>query len=135
MVEAVTQALGGEVFALDPRATDLTDAPLVAAGEDVRARPELLEVPAVFVAFDKFRDGRGYSSARMLREAGYAGDIRAVGDVTVDQLVYLRRCGFSSVAPAGGLDGEVAKRALARFSDVYQRAADGGAPAWERRLG
>ena len=135
MAEAVTEALSAEVFALDPRASDLVDAPIVAAGEDVRARPELLKAPAVFVAFDKFRDGRGYSSARMLREAGYAGDIRAVGDVTVDQLVYLARCGFSSVAPAGGLDTDVAKRTLSRFKDVYQRAADGGAPAWERRLG
>lgn len=135
MAEAVMEGLSSEVFALDWRASDAVDAPIVAVGEDVRARPELLEGPAVFVAFDKFRDGRGYSSARVLREAGYAGDIRAVGDVTVDQLVFLARCGFSSVAPAGGLDVVVAKQTLGRFVDVYQRAADGSVPAWERRLG
>jgi uncharacterized protein (DUF934 family) len=124
-----------EVLALDERAIAAADAPFLIAGEDVRARPELLEAPAVFVAFDKFRDGRGYSSARMLREAGYVGDIRAVGDVTVDQLVYLRRCGFSSVAPERPIDGQVAARALERFRDVYQGAAAGGVPAWQRRLG
>lgn len=135
MGEDLPAAFDGEVFALDPRATSVVDAPVVAAGEDVRARPELLDAPAVFVVFDKFRDGRGFSSARLLREAGYAGDIRAVGDVTVDQLVFLARAGFSSLAPARPLDVELAKRTLARFGDVYQRGADARLPAWSRRAG
>jgi uncharacterized protein (DUF934 family) len=47
-------------------------------GEDARALlPHLDRVTLVEIAFPKFRDGRGYSSARILREAGYAGEMRA----------------------------------------------------------
>jgi uncharacterized protein (DUF934 family) len=48
--------------------------------------PHLDRLALVEVAFPKFRDGRGYSSARILREAGYTGELRAQGDVLVDQI-------------------------------------------------
>jgi len=52
----------------------------------------------VAVAFPKFRDGRGFTVARTLREKhGYKGDIRAVGHVLPDQFTALVQCGFSSI--------------------------------------
>ena len=56
-------------------------------GDDARELlPHLDRSGLVEVNFPVFGDGRGYSSARILREAGYTGELRAVGDVLVDQL-------------------------------------------------
>ncbi|WP_372918091.1 DUF934 domain-containing protein, partial [Sandarakinorhabdus sp.] len=85
--------------------------------------------------FPKFRDGRGYSSARILREAGFDGEIRAAGDVLVDQLGFMRRVGFDSFAPDAPLDPAVVAATLARFPHVYMKAADGLAPVWALRHG
>lgn len=51
--------------------------------------------PVLAVHFEQFADGRGYSVARLLRRQGYQGILRATGDSGLDQLFYLRRCGFS----------------------------------------
>lgn len=105
-------------------------------GEDARALlPHLDRVTLVEIAFPKFRDGRGYSSARILREAGYAGEMRAAGDVLVDQIAFMRRCGFDSFVPDVALDESVAAACLARYPDVYQAAADDGVPVWKLRHG
>ncbi|MFM6853583.1 MAG: DUF934 domain-containing protein, partial [Sphingopyxis sp.] len=77
----------------------------------------------------------GYSHARILREAGYTGELRAQGDVLVDQLLYMRRCGFDSFAPNAPIDPAVATRALNHFANVYQPAADGVVPVWKLRHG
>jgi uncharacterized protein (DUF934 family) len=97
--------------------------------------PHLDRIALVEVSFPTFRDGRGYSTARILREAGYAGELRAEGDVLVDQVAYMRRCGFDSFAPAKPLDPEVIATVLSRYSEVYQRAADGRTPIWKLRHG
>jgi uncharacterized protein (DUF934 family) len=86
--------------------------------------PFLDRLALVEVNFPSFGDGRGYSSARILREAGYAGELRAVGDVGIDQLSHMRRCGFDSFAPDKRLDEDDAARAFATWENVYQRAAD-----------
>ncbi|MEK6542787.1 MAG: DUF934 domain-containing protein [Pseudomonadota bacterium] len=105
-------------------------------GDDARALlPHLARLALVEIAFPTFRDGRGYSAARILREAGYGGGLRAAGDVLVDQIVYLRRCGFDSFAPNVPLDPAVMDGALARYPAVYQRAADGVDPVWKLRHG
>jgi uncharacterized protein (DUF934 family) len=105
-------------------------------GEDARLLiPHLDRLTLVEVAFPKFRDGRGYSSARILREAGYTGELRAAGDVLVDQVAFMRRCGFNSFAPDVPLDPVVVERALATYKDVYQPAADGAVPVWKLRHG
>lgn len=104
--------------------------------EDARALlPRLGQLALVEVAFPKFRDGRGYSAARILREAGYAGELRAAGDVLVDQIPFMRRCGFDSFAPEAAVDPAALERALGRFYDVYQKAADGRSPVWAMRHG
>jgi uncharacterized protein (DUF934 family) len=105
-------------------------------GEDARALiPHLDRLALVEVAFPKFRDGRGYSSARILREAGYTGELRATGDVLVDQLLYLRRCGFDAFIADAALDRAAVDRALGRYADFYQPAANAAVPVWKLRHG
>ena len=95
-------------------------------GDDARALVPLLDrLALVEVNFPSFGDGRGYSSARILREAGYAGELRAVGDVGIDQLSHMRRCGFDAFAPDTPLDEADAARAFATWDNVYQRTIDG----------
>jgi len=100
-------------------------------------RPEQIEAleraPLVAIAFPRFADGRGYSSARLLRERlGYTGDLRAVGNVLRDQLFYMMRCGFSSFALEPGKDLEGALAAFDDFSTAYQAAADDPRPLFRR---
>lgn len=103
-------------------------------GEDARdLLPHLDRLSLVEVNFPAYGDGRGYSAARILREAGYAGELRAVGDVLVDQIVAMRRCGFDSFHPAKPLDDAAVGRALNRYADVYQKTVDGRQPVWAKR--
>jgi uncharacterized protein (DUF934 family) len=94
---------------------------------------DLSRLAVVAVNFPVFSDGRGYSSARLLRERlGWQGELRAVGDVLRDQLFFLARCGFDAFALREDQDVAAAVSAFADFSEVYQRAADRGA-LFERR--
>lgn len=104
--------------------------------EDARLLiPHLERLALVEIAFPKFRDGRGYSSARILREAGFKGELRAQGDVLVDQIAFMKRCGFDSFAPEAPLNEAVVKASLERYDNVYQRAADAAVPVWKLRHG
>ncbi|WP_120076814.1 DUF934 domain-containing protein [Aurantiacibacter odishensis] len=112
------------------------DAVRIEPGDDARdLLPHLSRLRLVEVNFPSHTDGRGCSAARLLREHGYTGELRAVGDVLVDQLRYLRRCGFDAFAPDQWLDEEDAKAALARYDHVYQAAADAAVPIWNLRHG
>ena len=103
-------------------------------GDDARdLLPHLERVALVEVNFPAFGDGRGYSSARILREAGYDGELRAVGDVLVDQLAYMRRCGFDAFEPDQQLDKDDVQAAFERWPEVYQSAADDRTPIWTKR--
>ena len=105
-------------------------------GDDASALiPHLDRIRLVEVNFPSFMDGRGYTSARVLREAGYTGELRAVGDVLVDQLSHLRRCGFDAFAPAVPLDEADARAAFDRWPEVYQATGDGRVPIWAKRHG
>ena len=105
-------------------------------GDDARALiPHLGQLALIDVSFPKFRDGRGYSAARILREAGYTGELRASGDVLVDQIPYMHRCGFDSFVADAELDQAAIDRALERYDSVYQKAADGRSPVWALRHG
>lgn len=108
----------------------------IEAGEDARVLlPHLDRLALVEVSFPTFRDGRGYSAGAILREAGYQGELRAEGDVLVDQIPLMRRCGFDSFAPARAVDEAALGRALDRYDHVYQGAADARAPVWKLRHG
>ena len=103
-------------------------------GDDARELlPHLGRLSLVEVNFPAFGDGRGYSSARILREAGYEGELRAVGDVLVDQLAYMRRCGFDAFEPDQQFDMDDVKAAFERWPEVYQNAADDRTPIWTKR--
>ena len=105
-------------------------------GDDARdLLPHLDRIKLIEVNFPSFTDGRGFSSARVLREAGYTGELRAVGELPVDHLGHLRRCGFDSFAPDIPLNPADAEAALARWEHVYQPAADGRVPIWNLRHG
>ena len=109
---------------------------LIEPGEDARALiPYLDRVSLVVVDFPAFGDGRGYSSAQILREAGYEGELRAAGDVLLDQIRHMRRCGFDSFAPNKPIAREAADEAIARYEHVYQCAADQRTPVWKLRHG
>lgn len=108
----------------------------IEAGEDVAALlPHLGRLKLIEVDFPRFRDGRGFSTARTLREAGYAGELKATGDVLVDLMFFMRRCGFDSFAPDTPLDPADVEAALSRWPEVYQPAADARAPIWALRHG
>jgi uncharacterized protein (DUF934 family) len=108
----------------------------IESGEDARILlPYLDRLALVEVSFPKFRDGRGYSTGRILREAGYTGELRAQGDVLVDQIPLMRRCGFDSFAPEAPVDEAVLAASLARYDYHYQAAADAFVPVWKRRHG
>lgn len=103
-------------------------------GEDVRALlPHLAQLARIEINFPAYVDGRGYSSARILRELGFLGELRAIGDVLIDQLSHMRRCGFDSFAPNKPITAEAAAKAFATWPDVYQKAADGRSPIWALR--
>jgi uncharacterized protein (DUF934 family) len=102
--------------------------------DDARALiPHLDRLALIEIGFPKYRDGRGYSAARILRESGYTGELRAQGDVLVDQIAFMRRCGFDSFAPEAPLNEADVDAALSRYAHVYQPAADGAAPVWKLR--
>ena len=123
---------------LDSFLVDQTNATAVRleSGDDARALiPFLDRLSLIEVSFPVYRDGRGYSSARVLREAGYVGELRAAGDVLVDQVPFMRRCGFDSFAPEAPIDPAVLKASLDRYEYHYQPAADGAVPVWKLRHG
>ena len=91
----------------------------------------------VALVFPKFRDGRAYSSARLLRERfGFKGEVRAVGDVLREQARLHGPLRFRRLRAGGRLDpGRLGTGPPSRFRHVYQRAADGRAPAFVERGG
>jgi uncharacterized protein (DUF934 family) len=108
----------------------------IESGEDARALlPHLGRIALIEVSFPSFRDGRGYSTARILREAGYTGELRAQGNVLVDQIPLMRRCGFDSFAPDAPIDEDTLTAALDRYDFRYQAAADSIVPVWKLRHG
>ncbi len=97
--------------------------------------PWLGHLALVALHFPKFRDGRAYSQARLLREQyGFRGTLRATGDVLRDQFHFLSRAGFDSFTVKKPADAQVFAEVPARYSVYYQGGADGRAPAAQRRI-
>lgn len=106
---------------------------------DVTEGPEMIaddltQLSVVGVNFPKFTDGRGYSTARLLRDRyRYQGELRAIGDVLHDQLFYMTRCGFDAFALKEGKDIAKAVQAFETFKTPYQAAVDQPNPLFRRR--
>ena len=84
-------------------------------------RDALDGVERIDLHFPKFTDGRAYSQAYVLRRRlRFAGDIRATGDVLIDQLVHMTRTGFTSAVLKEGVDAADARRQFERFNAFYQ---------------
>lgn len=95
---------------------------------------DLEKIALVGVDFPVFRDGRGYSTARLLRDRyGWRGELRAIGDVLLDQLNFMSRCGFDAFAVRADKDIHDALRAFEEFSVKYQGAFDTPEPLFRRR--
>ena len=89
----------------------------------------LADIERIDLHFPKFTDGRAYSQAFLLRRRlGFTGDIRATGDVLIDQLVQMERTGFSSAVLKEGVDASDAQRQFDRFASFYQGDAVKTAP-------
>ncbi len=111
----------------------------VAPGDDVTQLVRWFDqLSLIAVAFPAFNDGRAFSQASLLRERlGFAGEIRAVGDVLIDQVAFMLRCGIDSVAVTNPV--AIARLEEGRLGEVthyYQPAARDGADAagysWRR---
>jgi uncharacterized protein (DUF934 family) len=88
----------------------------------------------VTLPFPKFSDGRSYSAARRLREAGYAGEIRATGDVLLDQLPLMLRSGFDAFEIVNAATIEELEHApVPAIARVYQSGADAVGSRWLSR--
>lgn len=107
----------------------------LAGDEDPALVADSLEAfSLIAVHFPQFTDGRGYSTARLLRERyGWKGELRAIGDVQRDQLFYLWRCGFDAFLLNDGLDAVAALSAFGDFSDAYQTSVERPLPLFRRR--
>jgi len=76
----------------------------------------------------KFTDGRAFSQAFLLRRLGYAGELRATGDVLIDQLLQMKRSGFDSAVLRADQNPDFAQRQLQRYPAFYQGDAGSSAP-------
>ena len=95
--------------------------------------PSLEGVTRIDLHFPKFSDGRAYSQAFALRRRrGFQGEIRATGDVLVDQLVQMQRMGFSSAVLRQDQDPAVGRAQFARFGSFYQGDAVIPGPQFSR---
>jgi uncharacterized protein (DUF934 family) len=101
------------------------DASVISIANDTDPRSVALEnVKRIDLYFPKFTDGRAYSQAFLLRRRlGFKGEIRATGDVLIDQLVAMARTGFDVAVLREGLDANAAQRQFDRFPAFYQGSA------------
>ena len=109
----------------------------LAPTDDPRALlPDLATLPLIAVDFPKFGDGRGYSTARLLRDRyGYRGELRAIGDVLRDQLFAMSECGFDTFAIRADRDPAEALASLNDFGGVYTSTSRTPQPWFRRRNG
>jgi uncharacterized protein (DUF934 family) len=90
----------------------------------------------IALEFPKFRDGRAFSWARMLRtRLGFTGEIRAVGEFLYDQVNYQRRVGFDAWEVPDHFTIEMFTKALSEMTNVYQPSTDGRKTIRQLRAG
>jgi uncharacterized protein (DUF934 family) len=98
------------------------DPDFLAIANDVNpASLQLDGVTRIDLNFPKFTDGRAYSQAFLLRRRlGFAGELRATGDVLIDQLVQMERTGFDVAVLRADQNIEFAQRQFDRYRGFYQ---------------
>jgi len=96
-------------------------------------KDDVASLPLIAIDFPTFADGRGYSIAYQLRaRLGYKGELRAIGDVLRDQLLYMARVGFNAFATREDRSIDDALKGLTDFSEAYQTAWDQKMPLFRR---
>ncbi|QRG04740.1 DUF934 domain-containing protein [Xanthobacter dioxanivorans] len=97
-------------------------------------QPFLSRLSLIALTFPKFRDGRAYSQARLLRERfGFKGELRAVGNVLRDQVLFMVRAGFDAFSLEKEADAAAFGKAVATYSVFYQPTGDGRATVRDAR--
>ena len=103
--------------------SDITAAPLQIANDadPIALQADIANAAVIDLHFPKFTDGRAYSQAALIRKRlGFKGELRATGDVLVDQLQLMQRTGFSTAVLRDGQSKEAGERMLALFGSFYQ---------------
>ena len=110
----IIAASAHQASAQDPKVLEL-------ANDANPMETDLSGITRIDLNFPKFTDGRAYSQARLLRQRReFSGEIRATGDVLIDQLVHMARCGFDVAVLKEGVDAADAQRQFDRFAGFYQ---------------
>jgi uncharacterized protein (DUF934 family) len=114
-----------KILSFNEHRLNASDGSSISIANDVDPRSvNLSGVNRIDLNFPKFTDGRAYSQAFLLRRRlGYQGEIRATGDVLIDQLVSMSRTGFDVAVLKEGLDASAAQRQFDRFPAFYQGSA------------
>ena len=100
---------------------------------ELAAQNAFAGIERIELSFPKFADGRAYSQALLLRRRyRFAGDIRATGEVLIDQLVHVHRSGFSSAVLAEGVDPAATQHQFDRFAAFYQGDVQENRPLFAR---
>ncbi|MCW5699381.1 MAG: DUF934 domain-containing protein [Rhodospirillales bacterium] len=95
---------------------------------------DLSHLALIAIEFPSFRDGRAYSTARLLRQRyGFRGELRAVGNVLRDQFMFMHRCGFDAFEINKSDDAAAWHKAMCEISVWYQTAVDVRASVVRRR--
>jgi uncharacterized protein (DUF934 family) len=101
-----------------PSSTELNDF-FPQGGTDINT----LSIALIAIDFPAYTDGRGFSLAQILRtQYGWRGELKAVGDVLIDTIHYLARCGFDSFLVKEGHDPELALKSFETFTVHYQKS-------------
>lgn len=96
--------------------------------------PHLEALDVIEISFPRYTDGRGYSQAQLLRRRlGYKGELRAVGDVLRDQLLFMVRSGFDAFELERADAAAALEAALKEYETFYQPAADQALSVFARR--
>ena len=122
------------LIAINDAATRLTGQNVLQLANDVDPSTLALDgVERIDLQFPKFTDGRAYSQAFLLRRRlGFQGELRATGDVLIDQLVQMQRSGFDSAVLRADQDAAAAEVQFSRFASFYQGDARTIAPLFAR---
>ena len=123
------------ITAQEHQATSQTG--VLALANDVDPRTlDLSGVTRIDLQFPAFTDGRAYSQAFLLRRRlRFAGELRATGDVLIDQLVQMQRTGFDVAVLKEGVDPSAAQRQLQRYAGFYQGSAVDTEPLFAKAAG
>jgi len=104
------------------------------AADDGAPLPGGVRPAVIALHFERFTDGRGYSQAHDLRRAGWRGELRATGEVLVDQLPALRRLGFTQFELRADQDRALAAQVLRRVGEFYQAVGEGELAVYLRHV-